>query len=61
MDRINPNPDAVDPEFPQLADTTPDEELAADPDNADDDDAAFEEDDDEEADEADESEAEGSE
>jgi hypothetical protein len=58
MARINPNPDAVDPEFPQLADTAPDEELAVDPDDAADDDEEFDEDDDEEATE---SEAEGSE
>ena len=58
MERIDPNPDAVDPEFPQLAEATPDEELAADPDDTADDDAEFEEDDEEEATE---SEAEGSE
>jgi hypothetical protein len=57
MERIEPNPDAVDPEFPQLAEATPDEELAADPDAADDD-AEFEEDDEKEDTE---SEAEGSE
>jgi hypothetical protein len=65
MDRITPNPDAVDPEFPQLAETS-DEEFAVDPDDtdaADEDDDEFddEDDEDEEQDEQVESESQGSE